>query len=546
MSYRPKGVIVAKKTTKAVKEVTLEQVLWNCRVALRGVGSMEKNRDAVIGLVFLKFASDKFEARRAELVEQYGDVPAFLEKPSFYNAVNVFYLPQKARWSELQDNASANDIAVRIDAAMKAAEDANPSLKGALPLGLFSTLGATGTSIKSLIDEISLISPDRFHEEDLIGRVYEYFLQTFAVGSSKEDGEFYTPACVVQLIAELIEPYEGVVYDPCCGSGGMFVQSHKFVERHHGNRSAISVVGQESNPDTRRLCKMNLAIRGISNNLGNKAVSTFSEDQHKDKKVDYIMANPPFNLKGWRGEDELLKDPRWRGYPTPPVANANYAWILHMLSKLDVNHGVAGFLLANGALNASGDEGAIRQRILENDRVEAIIVLPRDMFYTTDISVTLWILNMNKGAGERNGRHLRDRRNEVLFMDLRTWDENIEKYTYDKGKNKKKTVLTPEQITRVKDIYESWRCVDGGYEDVPELCKSVHIKSGDPDELTIESRGYALTPSKYIEFVDRDLDINYEKEMGRIQAEMKGLLAAEKKSQAMLEAAFRGIGYDIE
>ncbi len=546
MSYRPKGVIVARKTTKAVKEVTLEQVLWNCRVALRGVGSMEKNRDAVIGLVFLKFASDKFEARRAELVEQYGDVPAFLEKPSFYNAVNVFYLPQEARWSGLQDNASANDIAVRIDAAMKAAEDANPSLKGALPLGLFATLGATGTSIKSLIDEISLISPDRFHEEDLIGRVYEYFLQTFAVGSSKEDGEFYTPACVVQLIAELIEPYEGVVYDPCCGSGGMFVQSHKFVERHHGNRSAISVVGQESNPDTRRLCKMNLAIRGISNNLGDKAVSTFSEDQHKDKKVDYIMANPPFNLKGWRGEGELLKDPRWKGHPTPPVANANYAWILHMLSKLDVNHGVAGFLLANGALNASGDEGAIRQQVLENDRVEAIIVLPRDMFYTTDISVTLWILNMDKGAGERNGRQLRDRRNEVLFMDLRTWDENIEKYTYDKGKNKKKTVLTPEQIARVKDIYESWRCVDGGYEDVPELCKSVRVKSDDPDELTIESRGYTLTPSKYIEFVDRDLGIDYEREMRRIQSEMRELLANEKKSQAMLEAAFEGIGYAVK
>lgn len=546
MSYRPKGVIVARKTTKAVKEVTLEQVLWNCRVALRGVGSMEKNRDAVIGLVFLKFASDKFEARRAELVEQYGDVPAFLEKPSFYNAANVFYLPQEARWSGLQDNASANDIAVRIDAAMKAAEDANPSLKGALPLGLFATLGATGTSIKSLIDEISLISPDRFHEEDLIGRVYEYFLQTFAVGSSKEDGEFYTPACVVQLIAELIEPYEGVVYDPCCGSGGMFVQSHKFVERHHGNRSAISVVGQESNPDTRRLCKMNLAIRGISNNLGDKAVSTFSEDQHKDKKVDYIMANPPFNLKGWRGEGELLKDPRWKGHPTPPVANANYAWILHMLSKLDVNHGVAGFLLANGALNASGDEGAIRQQVLENDRVEAIIVLPRDMFYTTDISVTLWILNMDKGAGERNGRQLRDRRNEVLFMDLRTWDENIEKYTYDKGKNKKKTVLTPEQIARVKDIYESWRCVDGGYEDVPELCKSVRVKSDDPDELTIESRGYTLTPSKYIEFVDRDLGIDYEREMRRIQNEMRELLANEKKSQAMLEAAFEGIGYAVK
>lgn len=258
------------------------------------------------------------------------------------------------------------------------------------------------------------------------------------------------------------------------------------------------------------------------------------------------MANPPFNLKNWRGEDELTKDSRWAGYPVPPVSNANYAWILHMLSKLDVNHGVAGFLLANGALNADGDEGAIRQKILENDKVEAIIVLPRDMFYTTDISVTLWILNMNKGTGEKAGRKLRDRRGEVLFMDLRTWNENIEKYTYDKNKNKKKTVLTSEQIARVKDVFESWRCVDGGYEDVPELCKSVHVKSDDFDRATIESRGYALTPSKYIEFIDHDLGIDYEKEMGRIQAEIKELLATEKKSQAMLEAAFEGIGYGIE
>lgn len=534
-----------KSTKKNDSELTLEQVLWNCRVALRGVGSMEKNRDAVISLVFLKFAGDKFNNRRKELVEQYGDIPAFLEKPSFYNAVNVFYLPEPARWTYLVDHAGDNAIATIIDNAMSEAEKANPSLRGALPLGLFATLGATKSSIKSLIDEIANISEKRYHEEDLIGRVYEYFLQTFAVGSSKEDGEFYTPACVVQLIAELIEPYEGVVYDPCCGSGGMFVQSHKFVERHHGNSSAISVVGQESNPDTWRLCKMNLAIRGISNNLGEEAVSTFENDQHKDKRVDYIMANPPFNLKNWRGEDELTKDPRWTGYPVPPVSNANYAWILHMLSKLDVNHGVAGFLLANGALNADGDEGAIRQKILENDKVEAIIVLPRDMFYTTDISVTLWILNMNKGSGEMAGRKLRDRRGEVLFVDLRTWNENIEKYTYDKNKNKKKTVLSSEQIARVKDIFESWRCLDGGYEDVPELCKSVHVKSDDSNQIAIESRGYALTPSKYIEFIDHDLGIDYEKEMGRIQAEMKELLATEKKSQAMLEAAFEGIGYGI-
>lgn len=544
---------MAKKKAAKEKELTLEQALWNCRVALRGVGSMEKNRDAVISLVFLKFAGDKFEARRAQIPQEVKEkqgidpCPEFmLDKASFYNSANVFYLPKEARWSYLKDNASSNDIDVKIDNAMDAAEKANPSLTGALPLGMFATLGATKTSIKSLIDAISQISEKRFHDEDLIGRVYEYFLQTFAVGSSKEDGEFYTPACVVQLIAELIEPYEGVVYDPCCGSGGMFVQSHKFVERHHGNSKAISVVGQESNPDTWRLCKMNLAIRGISNNLGEKAVSTFENDQHKDKKVDYIMANPPFNLKNWRGEDELTKDPRWTGYPVPPVSNANYAWILHMLSKLDVNHGVAGFLLANGALNADGDEGTIRQKILENDKVEAIIVLPRDMFYTTDISVTLWILNMDKGFGEKAGRKLRDRRGEVLFMDLRTWNENIEKYTYDKNKNKKKTVLTPEQIARVKDIFESWRCIDGGYEDVPELCKSVRIKADDSDGLAIESHGFALTPSKYIEFIDHDLGIDYKKEMGRIQSEMKELLASEKKSQAMLEAAFEGIGYGID
>lgn len=544
---------MARKTTKKEVELTLEDALWNCRVALRGVGSIEKNRDAVISLVFLKFASDKFEARRAEIPaevkEKQGIDPCpefMLEQPSFYNAANVFYLPRESRWQYLVDNASANDIVSKIDKAMADAERENPALKGALPLNLFSTLGAEIRSVKSLIDNVGKIDRSRFHEEDLIGRVYEYFLQSFAVGSSKEDGEFYTPASVVQLIAELIEPYEGVVYDPCCGSGGMFVQSHKFVEKHNGNRSAISVVGQESNPDTWRLCKMNLAIRGIANNLGEKAASSFTADQHKDKKVDYIMANPPFNLKNWRGENELTKDPRWKGYPVPPVANANYAWILHMLSKLDVNHGVAGFLMANGALGADGDEGAIRQKLLENDKVEAIIVLPRDMFYTTDLSVTLWVLNMDKGACERSGRRLRDRRGEVLFMDLRTWDENVEKYKLDKNKTKKKTVLTAEQIAHAKSIFESWRCVDGCYKDVPELCKSVRVKSDDSDELTIASRGYVLTPSKYIEFVNRDLDIDYEKEMGRIQAEMRELLVIEKKSQAMLEAAFEGIGYGIE
>ena len=547
------------RAAKKETTVSLETVLWNCRVALRGVGSTEKNRDAVIALVFLKFAGDKFEKRRAELLEQYGDIPAFLEKASFYNAVNVFYLKETARWSYIVKNASANDIAVIIDQAMADIEDSNPPLKGTLPLNLFASLGADKSKIKDLIDNVNLIDEKRFQEEDLIGRVYEYFLQAYAAAGTKEEGEFYTPACVVKLIAEMIEPFSGVVYDPCCGSGGMFVQSLKFVDRHQGNRQKVSIIGQESVAETWRLCKMNLAIRGIAHNLGEKNDSTFTNDLHKDRKVDFIMANPPFNLKNWRKEDELTDDPRFTGFSVmPPVANANYAWILHMLSKLDVTHGIAGFLLANGALNADGDEYTLRKEILEKDRVEAIIVLPRDMFYTTDISVTLWIINMNKKAGTVNGRQLRDRTHEILFMDLRRWDENIEEIVIDKGKKKKKTVLTDGQIARIKEVYNNWQNADTSlYSDVPEFCRSVKLLNSDltaeEQQLlangkiaTIESKGYSLAPSKYIEFIDHDLDIDYASEMARIQAEMQAVLVDEKRSQAMLEEAFRGIGYGID
>ena len=552
------------RAAKKEKEVSLETVLWNCRVALRGIGSTEKNRDAVISLVFLKFAGDKFEKRRAELVEQYGDVPAFLEKVSFYNAVNVFYLKETARWSYIVAHASSNDIAVILDQAMKDIEESNPSLRGALSsrdkdgnpnYTFFATLGASNTKIKDLIDNVNQIDEKRYQEEDLIGRVYEYFLQAYAASGTKEDGEFYTPACVVKLIAEMIEPYSGVVYDPCCGSGGMFVQSLKFVDKHNGNRKKISILGQESNPDTWRLCKMNLAIRGIAHNLGEKNDSTFTNDQHKDKKVDFIMANPPFNLKGWRAEDELTDDPRFKGYKAmPPVANANYAWILHMLSKLDVSHGIAGFLLANGALNADDVEYTIRKEILDRDRVEAIIVLPRDMFYTTDISVTLWIINMNKGPVTVNGRKLRDRTHELLFMDLRRWDENIEEIVIDKGKKKKKVILTDGQIEKIKMVYSNWQNADGSlYSDVPEFCKTVKLYNSDLTEeerkagvATIESKDYSLAPSNYIKFIDHDLNIDYHKEITRIQAEMKNILSEEKASQQMLEEAFRGIGYGID
>ena len=546
------------RAAKKETAVSLENVLWNCRVALRGVGSTEKNRDAVIALVFLKFAGDKFEKRRTELIAQYGEIPAFLEKASFYNAVNVFFLKETARWSYIVKHASANDIAVIIDQAMADIEDRNPPLKGTLPLNLFASLGADKSKIKDLIDNVNLIDEKRFQEEDLIGRVYEYFLQAYAAAGTKEEGEFYTPACVVRLIAEMIEPFSGVVYDPCCGSGGMFVQSLKFVDRHQGNRQNVSIIGQESVPETWRLCKMNLAIRGIAHNLGEKNASSFTDDQHKDKKVDFIMANPPFNLKNWRKEDELTDDPRFTGFSVmPPVANANYAWILHMLSKLDVSHGIAGFLLANGALNADSDEYTLRKEILEKDRVEAIIVLPRDMFYTTDISVTLWIINMNKKAGTVNGRQLRDRTHEILFMDLRRWNENIEEIVIDKGKKKKKTVLTDTQIAQIKEVYNNWQSADTTlYSDVPEFCRSVKLFNADltneEQELmskgkltTIEAKNYSLSPSKYIEFIDHDLDIDYASEMTRIQAEMQAVLIDEKHSQAMLEEAFRGIGYGI-
>lgn len=531
---------------KKNNEISLETVLWNCRVAMRGVGTTEKNRDAVIALVFLKFAGDKFEKRRLELVREYGEVSAFLEKVSFYNAVNVFYVNETARWNYIVMRASANDIAVIIDQAMVDIEERNQSLRGTLPLNLFSTLGADKSKIKELIDNVNLLDEKRFHEEDLIGRVYEYFLQVYAASGTKDDGEFYTPASVVKLIAEIIEPYYGVVYDPCCGSGGMFVQSMKFVDRHNGNRSKISIIGQESSPETWRLCKMNLAIRGIAHNLGEKNASTFTDDLHKDKKVDFVMANPPFNLKNWRGEDALVDDPRFlkAGYSImPPVSNANYAWILHIISKLDVNHGVAGFLLANGALNAGDAEYTLRKEIIERDRIEAIIVLPRDMFYTTDISVTLWIVNMNKKAGNINGRQVRDRSNEILFIDLRRWDGNVEEIIIDKGMKKKKSVLTDNQIEQIKIVYTNWQSVDRDlYKDVPEFCKSATLDGDDG----IRANDYSLAPSKYIEFIDHDLDIDYHSEITRIQHEMREVLASEKKSQTMLIEAFKGIGYDID
>jgi len=533
------------KNKTAEKALNIDSILFNCRDYLRAArnsGSFFEKRDMMLTLVFLRFIGEKYEdgieALRKTLIEQGLDPDdeniraAFFDDATF--ADGTYNLPMEARWSTII-NTPAPKLNVALDTALARLEEEDPQLKGCFIKGTFTTRNLAPNDIKKIVDEVNKISHKAFGaEKDLIGYVYEYFLKEFAVNATKEEGEFYTPHDVVQLIATMIEPFEGTLYDPACGSGGMFIQSAELVKSKQGNLNSINIYGQEKEPATYRLAKMNLALRGISHNLGGESDSSFTHDLHKGLSFNYIMANPPFNLKGWYDEN-LKTDPRWMDYVTPPESNANYAWILHILSHLKTSDGVAGFLLANGALNDS-DTLEIRKRLIQKDKIETIVVLPRELFITTDISVTLWILNQNKKGGKYHGRNLRNRENEILFMDLRQWRENAVK-----GENKKKVRLVSEQIERAADIYHTWQCEDtnGTKYEEPELYRSVGIRE-------IEEKGWALTPSKYIEFIDHDLEIDYEKEMMRIQAEMKEIMKQEKKSQQMLEDAFRGIGYGID
>ena len=537
---------MAKKTKNTKQEVlSLDNILFKCRDILRQAknsGSFFEKRDMMLTLVFLRFVGEKYEdgvERLRTYLEGQGLDPddegirsCFFDDPTF--ADGTFNLAVEARWSTII-NTPAPQLNVALDTALKSIDENTPELRGCFVEGTFTQRNLAPSDIKRVVDEINKISHKAFGEEkDLIGHVYEYFLKEFAVNATKEEGEFYTPHDVVRLIATVIEPFDGTLYDPCCGSGGMFIQSAELVESKQGDISRINVYGQEKEAATYRLAKMNLALRGISNNLGPESDSTFTNDLHRGLYFDYIMANPPFNLKGW-WNDNLRTDPRWADYGLPPQSNANYAWILHILSHLRPLSGVAGFLLANGALGDT-DAHDIRQKLIENDKVEAIIILPRELFITTDISVTLWILNQNKRGGSYHGRQLRDRRNEILFMDLRRWTDNAVK-----GEQKKKVLLNEQQIQQVADLYHQWQSVgtDGQHFAEPELYRSVGI-----DE--IKANDWSLVPSKYIEFIDHDLEIDYPKEMARIQQEMKQLLKREKESQQMLEEAFKGIGYGIE
>ena len=526
---------MAKKTSKPTKEESLETILFNCRNSLRGRAAMTDKRDMLLTLVFLKFIGYRFKEQqekiRREIIEEQGiNDEAFiqmqLKRPNQYLKDGVFFLNDETNWDKLKE-VNATSMAVAFDTAINKLDNNEPKLKNALPQQIFTNSQLEPGVLKSVVDEIEKIDPKRFTDHDLIGRVYEYFLQAFSINADKEEGEFYTPHSIVELIAALLEPFDGTVYDPCCGSGGMFVQATKFVEAHGGNTQAVNVYGQESEPATYRLCKMNLAIRGISYHLGNRAVSTFSDDQHKGIKVDYIMANPPFNLKRYAEYKDFEDDSRWKGYGVPPTSNANYAWILHMLNKLNVTNGVAAFLLANGALD-DDDTKEIRQKLIENDKVEAIIVLPRNMFYSTDISVTLWILNNNKKGGPRHGRQLRNREGEILFVDLRTWNENI----YEK----KFVQLSEEQIAKVCKIYFDWATTKADRYAEPELYYAAHL-----DE--IKKKGFSLVPSRYIEFVDRDTEMDYQQALTEMSQQFDALKKRWDDNENTVVNAFKMLGY---
>ncbi|MEX1190441.1 MAG: class I SAM-dependent DNA methyltransferase [Brumimicrobium sp.] len=518
------------KTKTQKKQKSIEETLWDSANKLRGTVESSEYKHVVLGLIFLKFASDKFEERKKELIADGKE--KYLEMAEFYNMKNVFFLPTEARWSHIIENAKQDDIAIKIDTALHTVEKNNPSLKGALPDNYFSRLNMDVSKLAALLDTINNIDTIKDKQQDIVGRVYEYFLSKFALAEGKGKGEFYTPKSIVNLIAEMIEPYKGVIYDPACGSGGMFVQSIKFIESHHGSKKEVSIYGQEYTATTYKLAKMNLAIRGISANLGDVPADTFAKDQHPDLKADFIMANPPFNQKDWRAANELIDDPRWKGYEVPPKSNANYGWILNMVSKLSDN-GVAGFILANGALSGSGEEYKIRKKLIDNDMVESIVILPRNMFYTTDISVTLWILNKNKKERKLKlpdtERNYRDRKGEILFLDLRQWGEPFEK---------KFTQFSTEHIQEIAKTYHDWQQKNKSYKDVPEFCYAANKKE-------IEKKDYSLVPSKYIEFVNRDEEIDFEEKMGSLQQEFSELLKKEEESKQELLEVFKKLGYEI-
>ena len=461
----------------------------------------------VLGLIFLKYISDAFEElyTRLKAEEELGADP---EDRDEYNAENVFFVPQEARWSFLLSKAKQPDIGKFVDNAMDAIEKENPSLKGVLPK-VYARQNLDPTGLGELIDLIGNIAlgDTKARSADVLGHVFEYFLGEFALAEGKKGGQFYTPRSVVELLVEMLEPYHGRVFDPCCGSGGMFVQSEKFVTEHQGRANDISIYGQESNQTTWRLCKMNLAIRGIdSSQVKWNNEGSFLNDAHKDLKADYIIANPPFNVSDWGG-DLLRKDGRWQ-YGVPPVGNANYAWIQHFLYHLAPN-GQAGFVLAKGSLTTKTlGEGEIRKAFIENNLIDCIVNLPAKLFLNTQIPASLWFMSRNRTNGK-----FRNRSNEILFIDARNLGHLINRRTRE---------LSREDIQQIADTYHNWRNPDGNYEDVPGFCASAPISK-------VAELDYVLTPGRYVGLPDDEDDFDFNERFTALKAELEEQLKEEAR-----------------
>lgn len=498
-----------------------ERELWQAADALRGSMDAAEYKHVVLGLIFLKYISDAFEEQHSRL-EAERDQGADPEDPDEYRAVNIFWVPKEARWSHLKASAPQPSIGKLMDDAMEAVERDNSALKGVLPKD-YARPALDKQRLGQLINLVTNIrvGDEESRSKDVLGRVYEYFLSQFASAEGKKGGEFYTPRCIVRLLVEMLEPYKGRIYDPCCGSSGMFVQSEEFIAAHGGRVRDIAVYGQESNYTTWRLARMNLAIRGIEGDIAQG--DSFHNDRHPDLKADYILANPPFNVSDWRGE-LLREDKRWK-YGVPPAGNANFAWVQHMIHHLAPT-GLSGFVLANGSMssNQSG-EGEIRKNIIEADLVDCMIALPGQLFYSTPIPACLWFLSRDK----KNSR-FRDRRGEVLFIDTRKLGKMVDRTHRE---------LADDDVARISNTYHAWRGerTTGEYKDVPGFCKSATLAE-------IQKHGHVLTPGRYVgaEEQQDDGEPFYEK-MKRLVTQLQEQQAEAVKLDKAIAANLKELGY---
>jgi type I restriction enzyme M protein len=501
----------------------LEKTLWAAADKLRSNMDAAEYKHVVLGLIFLKYISDAFDDLFQQFKKGKGKFAgADPEDPDEYLAQNIFFVPEKARWSFLVSKAKQPGIGKLIDDAMDAIEKRNASLKGILPK-IYADPDLNKQRLGELIDLIGTIGfNQKGHKaKDLLGRVYEYFLGQFADAEGKSGGQFYTPESIVKLLVEILEPYKGRVYDGACGSGGMFVQSELFVTNHQGNIKDLSIYGQESNPTTLRLAKMNLAIRGIDSRL--ELGDTFLNDRHKDLKADFVLANPPFNDSDWSGE-QLREDTRWK-YGIPPAGSANYAWLQHFISKLSPS-GTAGIVLANGSMNSNtGGEGEIRKNLIEAGLVDCMVALPSQLFYNTMIPACLWILARNR----KNGK-FRDRSKEILFIDARKLGRMI---------NRRNRELPEADIQKIAEAYHHWRNANDKYADVAGFCKAASMEE-------VRANNYVLMPGRYVGTEAEEEDgVPFEEKMKELTSKLTGLFAKGKELENKIRENLRGIGYEI-